>query len=241
MPWGKQWLGVEGLQVPLLMRGPGVDKGRTEPRLVSLIDLAPSMLAVAGQPVPGWMEGRDVLTGEFPVRDGLFAARDRCGDAMDRIRAVITVDAWLVRHFNPQLSRLNWTSYKEEQYPGMPLMRVLQARGELDSFQASWLAPTRPEVEFFDLATDPAGLRNIARDPAQKPRVEALRGRLEAWIQATQDQGVAGDPASEPPLAQIQEDKRKTYQKVWQKRLQKPGPTDEERLAWWMREYRLNP
>jgi uncharacterized sulfatase len=241
MPWGKQWLSVEGLQVPLLMRGPGVARGGVERRLVSLIDLAPSMLAVAGQPVPGWMEGRDVLTGEFPVRDGLFAARDRCGDAMDRIRAVITEDAWLVRHFNPQLSRLNWSSYKEEQYPGMPLMRVLQARDELDSFQASWLAPTRPEVEFFDIATDPAGLHNIARDPAQKPRVEALRGRLEAWIQATHDQGVAGDPASEPPLAQIQGDKRKTYQKVWQKRLQKPGPTDEERLAWWMREYRLNP
>lgn len=241
MPWGKQWLSVEGLQVPLLMRGPGVGRGFVERRLVSLIDLAPSMLAVAGQAVPGWMEGRDVLTGEFPVRDCLFAARDRCGDAMDRIRAVITEDAWLVRHFNPRLSRLNWSSYKEEQYPGMPLMRVLQARGELDSFQASWLAPTRPEVEFFDLKEDPQGLRNVAADPAQKPRVEALLGRLDTWIQATHDQGAAGDPATEPPLAEIQEDKRKTYQKVWQKRLRKPEPTDEERLAWWMREYRLKP
>lgn len=96
-------------------------------------------------------------------------------------------------------------------------------------------------MEFFDLRLDPQGLRNLAPDPAQKPRVEALLSRLDAWIQTTHDRGAVGDPAAEPPLAEIQEDKRKTYQKVWQKRLRKPEPSDEERLAWWMREYRLNP
>ncbi|MBL9211906.1 MAG: sulfatase-like hydrolase/transferase, partial [Opitutaceae bacterium] len=46
MPWGKQWLTVEGLHVPLLVRGPGVAAGGVEARLVSLIDLAPTALAL---------------------------------------------------------------------------------------------------------------------------------------------------------------------------------------------------
>jgi N-sulfoglucosamine sulfohydrolase len=143
--------------------------------------------------------------------------------------------------FIPKQSRLNWSSYKEDQYPGMPLLRVLNAENKLDTFQASWLAPTRPEIEFYDLKTDPQGIHNIAAGSAQKKHVEALRARLDDWIATSRDQGAAGDPATEPPLAEIQNDKRQTYQKVWQKRLQKPEPTDAERVSWWMKEYRITP
>ncbi len=37
MPWGKQWLSVEGLQVPLLVRVLELKPGQVDPRLVSLI------------------------------------------------------------------------------------------------------------------------------------------------------------------------------------------------------------
>jgi N-sulfoglucosamine sulfohydrolase len=168
MPWGKQWLSVEGLQVPLIVRGPQIVANQVEERLVSLIDLAPSVLKVAGLPVPAWMQGQAILSGDFPAREQLFAARDRCGDAMDRIRAVITPDRWFVRHFQPEQSRLNWSSYKEDQYPGMPLLRELQRQGQLAAFPAQWLAPTRPETELFDLQADPQGLHAI-RD-AQAPK-----------------------------------------------------------------------
>src|SRR5690606_12560349 len=109
MPWGKQWLSVEGLQVPLLARGPGLNAGSVEQGLVSLIDLAPSMLQLAGLPVPDWMEGRPLFGDSFPQRTQIFAARDRCGDAPDRIRAVITADRLFVRHFQPELPWMNWS------------------------------------------------------------------------------------------------------------------------------------
>lgn len=35
------------------------------------------------------------------------------------------------------------------------------------------------------------------------------------------------------------EDKRADYQRAWKTRLQKPEPTDAERLAWWMKSYGL--
>ncbi|MCB1278670.1 sulfatase [Prosthecobacter sp.] len=239
MPWGKQWLSVEGLQVPLIMRGPGIEANSVENRLVSLIDLAPSMLQLVGLPIPTWMEGRAILRGEFPERSTLFAARDRCGDAMDRIRAVIGTESLLVRNFQPSRSRLNWSGYKEASYPGMPLLRVLSKSGGLNDFQAQWLTPTRPEIEFYDLKTDPQGLHNIAGEPAVSTKIESMRAAMDTWIQTSPDRGAQGDPVTEPPLATIQKEKRADYQRTWKARLKKAEPTDAERVAWWMQAYGL--
>jgi len=158
---------------------------------------------------------------------------------MDRIRAVIGRDSWLVQNFSPELSRLNWSGYKEASYPGMPLFRVLQSSGALDSFPSKWLAPTRPMIEFYDLKTDPQGLYDVSNDPAYAGALASMRRELDAWILASQDRGASGDPATEPTLEQIQKDKRADYQRTWKSRLQKPEPTDTERLAWWMKSYRL--
>lgn len=241
MPWGKQWLSVEGLQVPLIVRGPRIAAAGVEERLVSLIDLAPSMLALAGLPVPPWMEGRPILGGEFPVRERLFAARDRCGDALDRIRAVIARDHLLVRNFEPALSRLNWSGYKEASYPGLPLLRVLRAEGRLDALQTEWLGVQRPEIELYDLTRDPQGLHNVAGKSAHRATIDALRREMETWIQASGDRGALPDPATEPSADQIRRDKRADYQRIWRTRLQKAEPTDAERLAWWEESYGLRP
>lgn len=239
MPWGKQWLSVEGLQVPLIVRAPGVTAGSHEQGLVSLIDLAPSMLEVAGLPIPEWMEGRPLLGRDFPKRDHIFAARDRCGDAMDRIRAVISEDNLLVRNFYPELSRLNWSSYKEGSYPGMPLLRVMHDTQKLEDVASKWLEPRRPEVEFYDLSIDPQGLIDVAENADYASVVGMKHNDLDNWIEATHDQGIHGDPSTEPPLAQIQGSKRADYNRTWKKRLNKPEPADQERVAWWEQIYGL--
>lgn len=240
MPWGKQWLSVEGLQVPLIMRGPGVAAGGVEERLASLIDLAPSMLQLAGLPIPPWMEGRGILGREFPERTMLFAARDRCGDAMDRIRAVIEPDALFVRNFQPSRSRLNWSGYKEYSYPGMPLLRVLSEAGKLNEFQAQWLMPRREALEYYDLKADPQGLHNIAKDAKVADRMAAMRSAMDKWINTSPDHGAQGDPPTEPPLSAIQRDKRHEYERIWKSRVKKAQPSDAERVAWWEKSYGLS-
>lgn len=239
MPWGKQWLSVEGLQVPLLARGPGLKAGAVEQGLVSLIDLAPSMLQLAGLPVPDWMEGRPLFGDSFPQRTQIFAARDRCGDAPDRIRAVITADRLLVRHFQPELPWMNWSGYKEASYPGLPLLRELHRAGALATPQARFLTSDRPAVELFDLQRDPLGLDNVAAgEPA---RAAELAAELERWIAATGDRGALPDPATEPSLAEIQSAKRQDYQRTWTKRGLGPEPSDAERVRWWLDQYGLAP
>jgi arylsulfatase A-like enzyme len=53
----------ELLHIPLILSGAGVARGVVDPTLVSLIDLAPTILAAAGLPVTEVMEGRNLLGG----------------------------------------------------------------------------------------------------------------------------------------------------------------------------------
>jgi uncharacterized sulfatase len=241
MPWGKQWLSIEGLRVPLIVRGPGVTPSSIEERLVSLVDLAPSILDLAGLPIPAWMQGQAVLSATFPTRSYIFAARDRCGDAYDRIRAVIGQDSLLVKNYYPELSRWNWSSYKEDSYPGMPLLRVLAQESRLTTLQTRWCAPTRSPLEFYDLQRDPQGLEDVSSLPDYQPRLVAMSQLLEQWVVASGDQGGDSDPATEPPLADIQREKREDFRRTWTKRLKQAEPTDQQRLQWWEQNYALLP
>ena len=71
----------EGLvRVPLILRWPGrVESGSVAGDLVELTDLAPTLLAAAGQPVPPWMQGRSLLDGSA----GREAVRSEYFDAID--------------------------------------------------------------------------------------------------------------------------------------------------------------
>lgn len=239
MPWGKQWLSVEGLQVPLLIRGPGLKAGEVEERLVSLIDLAPSMLELAGLPIPEWMQGRPLLKNSFPDRTVIFAARDRCGDAEDRIRAVITPGQLFVKNFHPELPYLNWSGYKEASYPGMPLVRELKKIGALSPMQARYTRERREPLELYDLEADPTGLVNVVKDPQQSQRLAHLQADLDAWVTTSGDRGALPDPPTEPSLEQIKHDKKQDYLRTWAKRGFKDEPSDAQRLTWWLHQYGL--
>ncbi len=51
----------ESIRVPLLVRGPGVAAGRSEPALALNIDLAPTFAAIAGAQPPESVDGRSLL------------------------------------------------------------------------------------------------------------------------------------------------------------------------------------
>ena len=64
MPRGKRWIYDSGTLIPMIMRWPGkIDSGSVREDLVTVLDLPPTMLAVAGLDVPNSMQGR-VLIGE---------------------------------------------------------------------------------------------------------------------------------------------------------------------------------
>lgn len=205
---GKQFCYEEGLHVPFIVRWPagipaprGYAAGKVDDRLAESIDLAPTMLTLAGARKPEKMQGR-VLFGPAmePPRRYAFGARDRCDETVFRFRTVRDDRYRYIRNFTPDRPFLQPNAYKARQYPVWNLLKQLDAEGKLNEVQKALTAPTMPAEELYDLKTDPHQIRNLAAspDPEQRRTLDRLRKTLERWIEDTHDQG----RTPEPPGAQ---------------------------------------
>ncbi|MGI9472866.1 MAG: sulfatase family protein [Rubripirellula sp.] len=230
---GKQWLYEGGLHVPLIVRWPGkVAANQVNSELVSLLDMMPTTLAAAGADGYEELPGIDLLDANRDRHQCLFAARDRCGDAADRIRSVRT-DRWkYIRNFHPEIPYLQHSGYKKISYPVETVMKVLHARGEWDS---PFMSDTRPEEELYDLENDPNEMNNLADDPKQSAKLAELRGLVREWIQTTGDKG-AIDESKTVDLDALRDEKWNYYEKAMKRRGLEPGLSDLEYLEWWKQE-----
>jgi uncharacterized sulfatase len=226
---GKQWLYDSGLHVPLIMRWPGkISPGTIDGRLASLLDLMPTTLAAAEVAAPA-TPGGNLLDANWQGHQQLFAARDRCGDAIDRIRSVRTRQFKYIRNFHPELPYLQMSSYKKLAYPVETLMKVLHAEGKWNS---PWMAPAKPPEELYDLATDPHEMNNLAADSDRAETLASFRAALDQWIDQTHDPG-AVDEGRTVDLVALKAGKRKYYESTMKRRGLDPDLSDREYLKWW--------
>lgn len=194
---GKQFLYEGGIHVPLLVRWPGkLAPGSVREDLVSGVDIVATTLAAAGVEVPANMHGRDML-GAAPPRSHIFAARDRCDIAIERMRCVRDSRYKYIRNFLPGIPYMQPNPYKEAQYPTWNLVKELYRRAELDAVQSLFATGHKPVEELYDLASDPHEIRNLASDDAQSSRLTAMRALVDGWIRETGDRGaVLEDPVA---------------------------------------------
>ena len=193
---GKQWLYDPGIHVPMIIRFPDKRQaGTINDNLISAIDIAPTSLALAGLPVPEYMQGQVFFGPKSKKRDFIVAARDRCDETVDRIRCVRTKQYKYIRNFYPERSYAQLNRYKEASYPVLRLMRHLHAMEKLPAEQSKWFADTRPEEELYDVSQDPFEMKNLAENPQYSDILKKMRNNLKNWIKETNDQGEkAEDP-----------------------------------------------
>lgn len=186
----KQFCYDGGIRVPLIVacfgRDKWVMKSVRRGDLVSLIDVGPTSLALAGIQVPEYMEGMDMFDGNYH-RDHIIATRDRCDFAIDRIRAVRTERFKYIRNFMPERS-YQQPSYRDRRIE-YTAIRDLFEKGLLNEVQARYWLPAKPEEELYDLENDPHEIRNLAEDPAYTGELERHRRILQNWIRETDDKG----------------------------------------------------
>ncbi|PSL06576.1 sulfatase [Cecembia rubra] len=179
----KRAVGNSGLRVPLLVRFPnGYGAGTVVEDIVSLMDLGPTVMSLAGLKPPSYMHGKAFL-GEFKVdkpHPYAFGSADRFDEAVDMSRSVIDGRFVYVRNFRPELPLIYRNSYREQ----IEMTKVLigmDQNGELEGDAAYIFMKTKPLEELYDLETDPFEVRNLAHLPEFDEKLNEMRSALSKW------------------------------------------------------------
>lgn len=199
VPRAKRSLYDSGLLVPLMIRwpkglGPGPAPGTTSERLVSLLDLAPTVLRLAGVPVPAHLHG-EVLLGPSsgPPRQFIFAARDRMDIEYDMMRSARDGRFLYIRNFQPELPYAGHITYRNQSAIMQEWLR-LQAEGTLTGTPALWMRSSRPAEELYDTVADPHQVRDLSAEPAHRGTLERMRTAVAGWMRDIGDQGLINEP-----------------------------------------------
>ena len=185
---GAKWsLREPGLRIALILHQPGtaLEGGKVVTHLASNVDFLPTLLDLAGVPIPKNVQGvsfKDVITGKTdrPPRRYVFAQRVSHALRDDTSRSIRTARYKLVRYFEPGRCVV---------YPTDAVPARVSRHTERPTRRG-----TRPFVQLFDLKEDPNEFNDIARDPARADIVRDLSQRLWAWMEEV------GDPILEGPL-----------------------------------------
>jgi hypothetical protein len=190
LPRAKRWLYDSGIHVPLIVRWPGrIEPGSVNNELTSFVDLAPSVLSLAGAPVPRHMHGRALLgDSRQEPPNFIFAARDRHDESYDRVRAVRDKRFKYLRNYYPEKPYILWLPYRNRMPTMQELLRT-KAEGTSRGPVATWLRDQRDPEELYDVEADPHEIKNLAGDPDYKRVLTRMRKALLDWETTTGDMG----------------------------------------------------
>lgn len=188
-----------GIRTPFIVRYPDVVKpGSVCSTLVSSIDIAPTVLQLAGIEAPGSMNGRSfrtLLTDPTQVNREYIFAEKNWHDYDDHVRAVRDVRFKYIRNYYQDLP--NTPPADAVRSPTFQRMQVLYDAGKLTSAQQACFALPRPREELFDTKADPHEINNLATDPRYADELESLRKALQRWESQTGDRPAALRTADE--------------------------------------------
>ena len=200
LPRAKRWVYDSGLRVPLMVRWPGKIKPGVVDDVVSLMDLGPTVLSIAGVPIPPVMQAQAFLGDQKKApRQYAFAHRDRMDESYDMMRSVTDKRFHYIKNFFPGRPYAQHIEYMEE----MPTMQELRRlyKDHMNALdpnygkamtpaQLLFFRPEKPVEELYDVTVDPHEINNLAALPQHQETLKRMRAALEQWQKQTKDLGL---------------------------------------------------
>jgi len=186
----KRAVGNSGLHVPLLIRYPdGYRAGEIDDRLVSLMDLGPTVMSLLGIKPPQHLDGR-AFAGKYEQapRKLIFGSADRFDESTDMQRSVLDGRYVYVKNFMPELPLIYRNKYRE-QIPMNAKLIALNQEKKLKGDASYIFMDTKPLEEFYDLQNDPYEVHNLAKDPNFATKIKGYRKALKDWQLEIEDKG----------------------------------------------------
>ena len=181
LPRAKRSVYDSGLHIPLILRLPGEERaGQVDSRLISMVDLAPSVLALAGIQPPDFIQGRALLTAD-ESQQYVFAGRDRMDSVPDYVRAVRDQRYKYIRNYLPDLAYYRPLTFRD-MFPVMQALWQGNAAGTLAPQQQFYFDAPRPAEELYDLQEDPQELVNLAGRSSHQDTLKRLSQAMDQWL-----------------------------------------------------------
>ncbi len=229
LPRSKRFPYNSGLQVPLIVYIPPKFRalgppeasrpGSVSDRLVSFVDFAPTLVSLAGQKPPDWMQGRAFLGPHTaPAPEYLFGFRGRMDERFDLTRSVRDQRYVYLRNYMPHRPHGQHVSYMFETPTTVVWKRMFDA-GQLKPPQTAFWEP-KPSEELYDLQTDPQETRNLAASSTHRAVLDRLRLALDAHARAIRDVGflpeyeLQRDIATITPYERARDPKRYDFDRI---------------------------
>ncbi len=197
MPRSKRWPYNSGLHVPMIVRIPekhlglasaGLKRGGTSKRPVSFVDLAPTVLSLAGVKPASHMQGHAFL-GQHQTAEQRYihGFRGRMDERYDLVRTVRDTRYVYVRNYMPHKIYGQHIAYMFDT-PTTTVWKKLYDEGKLRGPQTKFWE-TKPSEELYDLDADCDEIHNVANSAEHQATLQRLRSAHEKLALDVRDVG----------------------------------------------------
>ena len=192
----KRFVYESGTHVPMIWRfpdkyshlAPGKPGTKTD-RLVSFVDLAPSMLSLAGIEIPEYMQGKAFL-GEQNTEPGDYVHlfRGRMDERIDMVRALRDKQFRYIKNFMPYRIYGQYIEYLWRA-PSCGSWEDAYKAGKCNEAQSAFWEQ-KPAEELYDVTVDPWEVNNLANNPEYADVLKRMRTENVRWMTEIRDTGL---------------------------------------------------
>ncbi len=170
--------------------------GSTNNRLVGFVDLAPTMLSLAGIKAPEWYQGKAFLGPDDGGRNRyLHGFRGRMDERYDLMRSVRDERYVYIRNYMPHRVYGQYVSTMFTMPTTQAWKRLFDEGKLTPEQQAFW--KEKPAEELYELPVDRDEVKNLAGDPAHKAGLDRLRSAHREHTLKIRDAGLLPEHEAE--------------------------------------------
>lgn len=180
-----------GIEIFLIMRGPGMEEGKEVDALLSNLDFTPTILDYLNLEIPKSIQGKSfypVIKGEVEEINSLIFLELTYHAGYDPMRGIRTKKFKYIRSFEirPWFFPPNVDDSPSKDY----------------FYRKGWFDRIRPFEFLFDLEKDPLEKENLSERKIYRDTIKKFREEMFKWMENTQDPLLNG-PVSLPSNARV--------------------------------------
>ncbi len=192
----KRFVYETGTRVPMIWRFPKKykDLAPAKPntqldRLVSFVDLAPTMLSITGIKIPDYMQGQPFLGNQqTKAREYVHLFSDRMDERFDKVRAVRNKQYRYIKNYMPHHIYGAHLTYLWNA-PSTRAWEEAYLSGNCNKTQSVFWNE-KPTEELYDVLKDPWEVNNLAKDPTYADVLKRLKTEANNWMSINFDSGL---------------------------------------------------